>query len=137
MLKNFAKIVFLFSFVFVLFLCVFINTSHAFSRLMPFGGQIELEKADQIRDAESEGYVCPVNGRSIEVKLFNKSNVVTQGFFLPFGEKSRNGNPIRKGQLILGLYNLILPKIITCTNPGGAVRVVALQTIEMFGNSKR
>lgn len=103
---------------------------------MPFGGQIELEKAYKIRDAESEGYVCPVNGRSIEVKLFNRGNV-TQGFFLPFGTRSRNGNPLREGQLILGLYNIILPKIITCTNPGGAVRVVALQTIEMFGNSKR
>jgi hypothetical protein len=121
----------------MVFLVFFSNTEIAFASFAkPFGGRILYTKAIEIQMLESTGYVCFVLGETITIKPIGSPMGTPMSYFIPFSVRSKTGNSLRMGQLILGKYGI--KTLITCelTYPPWTPATVSLDTITLFGTSR-
>jgi hypothetical protein len=121
----------------LMFLVVFVSykITYAVSLSKQFAGKITNTKATQIDSLEKANYACTVVGETIEIKP--QSSKYPTSYMIPIGIKSSTKNKISINQKIIGKYKGKTE--ITCIFRGTppSTTVVTLDTISLYGNSKR
>ena len=102
-----------------------------------FGGRIISMPALEIAEMEAAGYICPLFGTSISIVPIGSPPGTPTSYFIPsyITPRTRTTPAIR--QLILGRYSG--QTMITCTLPSDPpiTTTVSLDTINLYGTSRR
>ena len=104
-----------------------------------FGGEVTKTKAGEIERLENAGYTCLINGSSIEIRP--QKSLFPSSYVIPLSVRSKTNNQVAINQGILGKYQgkTTVKCEKECPPPPGnkCISMVTLDTITMYGNSKR
>lgn len=117
----------------LLFIFVTIKISYAFSLNQSFGGRIIMTKALEIQTLESSGFTCTVPGTTIQVKPIKGPS----SYIIPYGVKSKTNTTPSVGQQVIGKYAGKTSVICILEGDPPITITVTLDTINLFGTSKR
>ncbi|MFZ2205667.1 MAG: hypothetical protein WAV23_03695 [Minisyncoccia bacterium] len=127
MIKIFARTILV-----LFFVLITINVAYAFSLGQPFGGKIIKTKATQIQTLEAT-HTCVVPGDTIDIKSI-KGPI---SYFISYSTLPKTNSRISSNQQILGMYTGKTPIICTLKITPFTPQTVILDTITLFGTSKK
>jgi hypothetical protein len=128
MKKGFIYIMLLYLILFVSFDITYASSGQV------FGGRITKTTETQIESYQNSTYECDMQGgKAIEIKPIKGPTK----YFIPSGTKSKTGTTPTSGQLIIGKYSG--KTTIQCNNTVEPwdTQTVSLDTITLFGTSKK
>lgn len=102
-----------------------------------FGGRIIYTKAVEIEAWESAGYTCPMFGTSISIMPIGSPFSTPTSFFIPSFVTPKTRTTPAPHQLIIGKYSGQMTIICILPSNPPDVQTVSLDTIILFGTSRR